>query len=235
MFRLNCQDIFTVNKKLMKNTILFIAVMLLALNTSCKKEPAEENAYPTDGLISYFNFDDNLKDQLGNTPDGTNNGGALFTDGKAGKAITFNGSNQYLEFARNTYRNGNNISVSLWLKRTGTAGLYFVMCDDFGVWATESTAGLAISLPNTNSARGNITKDVWTHLVGTYDGTNIKAYINGVLVETTNHPGDIAPWVGNLKIGKFDTEFWSGSVDDLFIYNKVLSQSEVDQLYNYHK
>jgi len=33
----------------------------------------------------------------------------------------------------------------------------------------------------------------------------------------------------------FYNEFWCGVVDDLFIYNKVLSQSEVDQLYNYHK
>jgi hypothetical protein len=218
----------------MKNKILFFAVMFMTLALSCKKEPVNENGYPADGLISYFNFDDNLTDQLGNTPTGTNNGGAVFTAGKAGKAISFNGSNQYLEFARSTYRSGNNLSVSLWLKRTGNAGMYFIMCDDFGVWATEVTAGLAISLPTTNSASGSITKDVWTHLVGTYDGTNIKTYINGVLVGTTNHPGDIAPWVGNLKIGMFDFEYWSGAVDDLFIYNRVLSQSEVDQLYNYH-
>ncbi len=219
----------------MKNKILLIAALYLSVVFSCKKEPSEEKTYPADGLISYFNFDDNLADQLGNTPNGTNNGGALFTDGKAGKAIAFNGSNQYLEFARKNYRSGNNISVSLWLKRSGSTGLYFIMCDDFGVWSNENSAGLAISLPETSSARGTITNGVWTHLVGTYDGTNIKAYINGVLVETTNHPGNITAWVGNLKLGRFDTEYWSGSVDDLFIYSKVLSQSEVDQLYNYHK
>jgi hypothetical protein len=218
----------------MKNKILIFTVLLIALTVSCKKDPPEENAYPTDGLISYFNFNDNLTDQLGNTPAGTNNGDATFTAGKEGKAISLNGSNQYIEFGRSTYRNGNNISVSVWLKRSGSAGLYCIICDDFGIWASGTNTGMAISLPLTNSAKGAITQDVWTHLVGTYDGVNIKAYVNGILVETTNHPGDIDPWYGNMKVGMFDSEYWSGSIDDLFIYNKVLTQSEVDQLYTYH-
>lgn len=218
----------------MKNTIFLIAAVLFALNISCKKEPAEETSYPTDGLVSYFNFDNNLIDDLGNTPDGTNHGSAVFSEGKAGQAITLNGSGQYIEFGRNTYRNGNNISVSVWIKRSSNAGLYAIMCNDFGIWATNTTAGMAISVPLTESAAGPLTPNEWTHLVGTYDGTDIKAYVNGILLETQNHPGDIHDWYGNLKLGVFDTEYWAGSVDELFIYSKVLSQSEVNQLYNYH-
>ncbi|TFH49462.1 MAG: LamG domain-containing protein [Bacteroidia bacterium] len=219
----------------MKNKILIITAVLIAINVSCKKDPGtSDKTYPTDGLISYFNFDDNLADQLSATPDGNNHGSAVFTEGKAGKAILLNGSGQYIEFGRSTFRNGNNISVSVWLKRAGNGGLYCIMCDDFGIWSSNTDAGMAISLPSTNSASGAITQNEWTHLVGTYDGNNIKVYINGILKETKNHPGTIISWVGNLKVGKFDAEFWGGSVDDLFIYNKVLSQSEVDQLYDYH-
>ncbi len=219
----------------MKNKIIIVAAALIALNLSCSKDPGtDDKTYPTDGLISYFPFDDNLADELINTPAGVNHNSAAFTEGKAGKAISLNGSNQYIEFGRNTYRSGNNLSVSVWLKKTGTTGIYFIMCDDFGIWTMGTNAGMAISLPNTSSASGVIAPDEWVHLVGTYDGTNIKVYINGMLKETKNHPGTIASWVGNLKLGKFDTEYWSGSVDDLFIYNKVLSQSEVDQLYAYH-
>ncbi len=218
----------------MKNKILVIVALLMALNISCKKDPVEEKSYPTDGLVSYFNFDNNLSDKLGNTPTGTNNGTAAFTDGKAGKAISFNGRNQYVEFGRSTYKSGNNISVSLWMKRSGGSGLYFIMCNDFGIFSTASTVGMAISLPETSSATGTITQNEWTHLVGTYDGTNIKAYIDGELKETMNHPGNILSWAGNLKLGRYDAEFWGGSIDDLFIYNKVLSQAEVDQLYDLH-
>ena len=90
-------------------------------------------------------------------------------------------------------------------------------------------------MPDTYNAHGSINRDEWTHLVGTYDGTNIKAYINGVLQGTVSWPGTISGVDENLKIGMFFNEFWSGVVDDLFIYNKVLSQAEVDKLYNYHK
>ncbi len=219
----------------MKNKILFIAVMLLALSTSCRKEPDENGTYPTDGLVSYFNFDDNLADQVGTTPTGTNNGGAAFTEGKAGKAISLSGAGQYIEFSRKTFRSGNIVSFSVWFKRTGTAGLYFIICNDFGAFThSEGYAGMAVSVPDTQNAHGTINRDEWTHLVGTYDGNNIKAYINGVLKETRSWPGNISGMDENLKVGMFFNEYWSGTVDDLFLYNKVLSQTEVDQLYNYH-
>jgi len=219
----------------MKTKVIFIIAVLTLLNFSCKKEPLEENTYPTDGLVSYFNFDDNLSDQLGNTSDGTNYGSAVFEEGIAGKAITLNGSNQHIEFSRKTFRSGNNISVSVWLKRSGSAGLYFIICNDFGMFThSEGYAGMAISVPGTFNAHGDITPGEWVHMVGTYDGTNIKAYINGSLEQTTSWPGNISGLDEFLKIGNFSGERWSGSVDDLFIYNKVLSQSEVDQLYNYH-
>jgi hypothetical protein len=218
----------------MKNTVLLITAVLFALNISCKKEPVDEKTYPTDGLVSYFNFDNNLKDKLGNTPDGTNHGSAVFSDGKSGQAITLNGFDQYIEFGRGTFRSGNNISVSAWLKRTGNGGIYTIICDDFGVWVAESNAGMAISLPITESAAGPCTQNQWVHLVGTYDGTNIKVYINGFLEAITNHPGDIADLGSNLKLGNFGSAYWAGSVDDLFIYSKVLSPAEVLQLYDYH-
>ena len=219
----------------MSNKILFLAFLLAALNTSCKKEPVEEKTYPTDGLVSYFNFDDNLTDQLGVTPDGVNHGSAVFVEGKAGKAISLTGGGQYIEFNRKTFRSGNNISVSAWFKRTGSMGSYFVICNDFGLFThADGYAGLAISVPNTSNAHGNFTANEWVHLAGTYDGTTIKTYINGELAGTLNWPGNISGWDEFLKVGNFYGEYWSGCVDDLFIYNKVLSQSEVDQLYHYH-
>jgi len=220
----------------MKNKILLIAVMLMALLASCTKEPSDNDTYPTDGLVSYFNFDDNLADQVGTTPNGTNNGSASFIEGKAGKAISLNGSGQYIEFPRKSFRSGNIVSLSVWFKRTGTAGLYFLICNDFGAFThADGYAGMAISVPDTQNAHGTINKNEWTHLAGTYDGTNIRTYINGVLKETKSWPGTISGVDENLKVGMFSDEYWSGAVDDLFIYNKVLSQSEVDQLYNYHK
>jgi len=213
--------------------LLVTAVMMVSA-TSCKKDDDKSTPvnYPLDGLISYFTFDNTLADQRSNTPDGSNNG-AAFTAGKHNNAITLNGTDQSVVFGKKTFKGGNNVSVALWFK-TDEAGStsFFIYCSDFGVFTSSSKVGMTISLPLTNSARGNYTVNTWTHLVSTYDGTDIKTYINGVLVETTNHPGTISNGNQDLTIGEFSGNFWSGSVDDLFIYNKALSQSEVTQLYN---
>lgn len=220
----------------MKSKILLFVVVFAVLSTSCKKEPQEQNTYPTDGLVSYFNFNNNLEDQAGNTPDGKNFGNATYADGVDGKAISLNGVNQHIEFNRKTFRSGNNVSVSVWFNRTGNSGLYFIMCSDFGIFTnTGGYAGMAVSVPDTDSAFGDINDNEWIHLIGTYNGTEIKAYVNGVLTDTKNWPGDISGIDEFLKVGLFSGEYWKGSVDDLFIYNKVLSQAEVDQLFNYHR
>lgn len=219
----------------MKNNVLLIAVLFFVAAVSCKKD-SESSPYPTDGLISYFNFNDNLKDVLGNTPDGINYGGATFSNELNARSVTFNGTSQYVQFNRHTYRNGNNVSVSVWFKKSGStgSGMFFIACDDFFLLTNDAgNAGMAISVPSTNSAYGAISEDVWTHMVGTYDGTDIKVYINGELKEIKNHPGDISGVDKLLTIGAVGSSYWGGSVDDLFIYNRVLTQKEVTQLSEY--
>ena len=217
----------------MKKILYLLMVAIILISTAACKKTTTAPYYPTDGLVSYFSLDGNLKDAEGNTPDGTNNGSATFTTGKSGSAITLNGTDQYIDFNRKTYKNGNNLSISLWFKKSSNATLqYFVLCNDFGVFTNNGYIGLFIGTSGGNNAEGTFTYDTWTHFVGTFDGTDIKAYINGVLVETTNNPGDITGSDRFLVFGKLLTYYWAGSIDELFIYNKTLSQSEVTQLYN---
>jgi hypothetical protein len=224
----------------MNKNILFLLFAITFTFGSCKKDDDNdsvivEKTYPTSGLISYFNFDDNLKDQVGTTPDGINHD-ATFVTGKGGKALNMNGNGQYVEFEREDFVSGNSVSVAVWVNVSSEPGngIYLIMCNDFGIFTTDGL-GIAISVPGTNNAKGPFTANTWNHLVGTYDGTNIKAYVNGELVGTTNHPGSLHDTDYKLTIGYFNSGFWHGMIDDLFIYDKVLSQSEVTQLYNYHK
>ena len=227
--------------KLSFSGILSFFLVAVFLSVSCSKKEEDDTkpddtskTYPTSGLVSYFKFDDNLKDSNNKTPDGTNNGNVAFIEGKSGKAISLSGTN-YISFSRKTFKSGNNISISVWFKAQHGAIRYFLMCSDFGAATNQGNAAFAISLPNTSSAIGAYVADSWSHMVGTYDGTNIKIYINGVLKETKLHTGNISDENRALTIGKFDTEFWKGSIDEFFIYNKVLTQEEATQLYNYSK
>lgn len=213
--------------------VVAIIISFTLVLATCKKEEIKPIS---DGLVSYFNFDSNLKDQFDNTPDGISYGGASFTAGIAGNAVEFNGTDQYIQFGRKTFKNGNNISVALWFKRPNKieSSGYFIMCSDFGVFTDLEYAGYAISLPSTNNAKVQIEENTWVHLAGTYDGANIKVYLNGALKETKSWPGDIFDLDRNLTLGYFNSRYWGGSIDDLFIYNKVLTKEEIIQLYNYH-
>src|SRR5262249_43396624 len=80
----------------------------------------------------------------------------------------------------------------------------------------------------------------WTHLAGTYDGVNMKIYVNGVPVNTNNFPGSIFPGTDDLGIGgtvggeppgSVILPF-AGLVDELSLYNRALSAEEIAALYS---
>jgi len=72
----------------------------------------------------------------------------------------------------------------------------------------------------------------WTHLVLTYDGSVQKGYVNGVLKVNSTIGAMTNSVSGNATVGaKNASRPFVGSVDDLRVYNKVLSAGEVTALY----
>lgn len=219
-----------------KNLLL---ISLVLFSFSCKKDTPTK-PYPKEGLISYFNFDDNLKDQSGNTNDGIGTGNPVFVLGKRSKAISFNGINQSVNFVKKQFEPSTQLSVALWFKTNDSFNSYFFggnkFVSFFGLFIESAgNIGLAIDLQGggTNNAKASFNSNQWTHFVGTYDGTDIKVYIDGVLKATTNSPGIIKGYVEEFTLGAINGQnYWNGDVDDLFIYHKALTQAEVTQLYN---
>ncbi|MBX4196207.1 hypothetical protein KW805_01310 [Candidatus Pacearchaeota archaeon] len=73
----------------------------------------------------------------------------------------------------------------------------------------------------------------WVHLVGVYDGSKVQLYKNGVLKDSDSTSG-MTPGNGNapLQIGTRDgNSYFKGSIDDVKVYNRALSASEVKALY----
>jgi hypothetical protein len=103
----------------------------------------------------------------------------------------------------------------------------FVFCLHTGVW-TDYVSDYLLS------------DGVWYHLVGTYDGTNVKFYVNGQLVKT--RPATASSLVGDNKktrIGRSAYEPWTdafnGTVDEIAVYNRTLSADEIADLYQYRR
>jgi hypothetical protein len=87
-----------------------------------------------------------------------------------------------------------------------------------------------ISIPSTTSAIGpdQMPLASWVHLAGTYDGTDIKVYVNGTLAGTTNHPGTTSG-ISELHFCRFmvGSSFLDGAIDEVRIWNIVRTEQEI--------
>ena len=77
--------------------------------------------------------------------------------------------------------------------------------------------------------------NAWYHVAGTFDGNQLKLYIDGNLVDSTSFVGTMVPSPDYyLKIGKLaddsqpDFRGWSGNIDEVRIWHRALSQTEID-------
>jgi len=73
----------------------------------------------------------------------------------------------------------------------------------------------------------------WNHLAATWDGTTLRQYLNGALVDSVPYSGTLAVTTSPLTIG-INSEYWTtaftGRLDDIKIYNHALSAAEVSRL-----
>ena len=229
----------------LRNLLFSCSVALLA-TCSCSDNATDSDdgpepvvsSVPTEGLVAKYSFSGSANDESANQNHGTVYGASLVPDryGRSDSAYFLDGVDDSITCPRMRYAGGSEISVSLWVRLASAPDTrYFVMCSDFGVFQDLDSVGLAISNPMTSNARGALGYNVWRHFVGTYDGDTIKAYVNNILVQATRWPGYIADLNRHLVIGFFNNEFWRGSIDDIRIYNRVLSPAAVDSLFReYH-
>jgi len=83
----------------------------------------------------------------------------------------------------------------------------------------------------------NLNANRWEYIVATYDGSNIRMYKNGALSTTVAYSTSIATSTNSLYIGNY----WDGNypfygiIDDVRIYNRALSQSEIQAYYERRK
>jgi len=173
-------------------------------------------------------------------------------------ALSFNGSNNYVDLGSGGSLNLTGaMSISLWVKANNAAGgvqdilskgsvgsapsaeQYSMHLNQFG---GESDAVFEISNGSSKasvaSADNSISNSLWYHIVGTYDGSSVLClYINNVMTGCHTVSGfgalnqeNYSPEIGTNSY--FPSQFLSGSVDDVRIYNRALSPSEVTSLYN---
>ncbi len=207
------------------------------------------------GLVAYYRFNNDCNDASGNGYHGTPVNSPVFANnrfGAAQSAIEFTFAlDNYVEVNHHSFIKParNEITVTFWIKvtwpDTSNIWTYFIMGNDFGCWYTFSTAdpthhyvGFAIdnqAFGATSSISVDITPNAWVHIAGLYNGNKIKIYYNGVFSDSINWPGTITDLGRNLTIGEWPpSKTLDCLIDDLRIYDRVLSDAEILEIYNYH-
>jgi Concanavalin A-like lectin/glucanases superfamily len=181
---------------------------------------------------------------------------STFVNGILNKALEMHDSyREYVEFANRPNYNSKQFSISFWIKGTlnvtsphghvishisqnHTSGWFFdvitkpnngTAINQFIRFAVSSSAGnifVSSYIPISDSA--------FTNIVGTFDGSTIKVYRNGHLFQPISFKGTYTSDPGlPLHIGSAayctSCEWWSGSIDDVRLYNRTITQEEVNK------
>jgi len=161
--------------------------------------------------------------------------------GQFNSALTFSGGT-VLKSAVSAAVTPGSFTVSTWVKKT-TSPTEGVIC----FWTTsDATAAtdcpvrisstLRVRVSGTNyGASTSINDGLWHHIVVISDSSAglIKAYIDGVAEPITGTPANFTTSTGNIYFGGVSgsTAEFNGSMDETAMWNKVLSASEVTELY----
>jgi pectin methylesterase-like acyl-CoA thioesterase len=210
------------------------------------------------GLMGEWNFEEisgySTADISGDNQTGTLSGGASFGTSRAegNRSMTFNGTNGSVTVPDSAALNlsGTTMSLALWVKPDG-AGTKQTLLAKSGNQAYRlflngnGTIGLSLALPGGTLAQATsslaVPDGAWTHVVVTLSISGSQAtttfYLNGVSIgsQTLNSISQIQAATGALTFGVLDTtsnsEAFSGSMDDIRIYNRALEPSEVKTIF----
>jgi gliding motility-associated-like protein len=206
------------------------------------------------GLVGYWPFCGNANDESGNGNNGTVNGATLTTDrfGNANSAYDFDGNSNYIEVVSSSSISvSSNYALSAWYNSTSFPTVFpqeaaIVSKIANGNWygGYEVFTTLNGSPKHTGNINGNFrvistptNLNNWYHVVATFDGAVVRFYLNGIKVDSLIRTGSLQTSNIPLRFGRrggagsYDCYF-TGLLDDIGIWNRALSSSEVQQLYS---
>jgi hypothetical protein len=98
----------------------------------------------------------------------------------------------------------------------------------------KTTNNFRLYIGSSNKASGTIPNTGWVNIAGTYDGSNMKTFINGTLSTTKAETGAIPNNTNVLEIGRYgsnSTYTYSERIDDVKLYDRALTADEILQNY----
>jgi fibronectin type 3 domain-containing protein len=200
---------------------------------------------PPVGLVAAYGFDEGAGTAAADAS-GSGNGGTVvgpgWTIGKFGAALSFDGVNDWVTVAdANSLDLTTGITLEAWVFPTalGTQWRTTIFKEQSGNYAYAAYANTGTSRPSGNAVTGGVDHDLrgsaqlplntWAHLATTYDGSNLRLYVNAAQVGSQAASGPITTSTGALRIGGNNIwpEWFQGRIDEIRVYNRALSATEI--------
>lgn len=197
-------------------------------------------------LVAYYAFEGNINDSAGG-PAGTVGGAPTFVPGKAGQAIKLNGATDYVLVTRSL--NLPAYSAALWFRVEGGTGnrdllsMFNDAAQHGALLEVTSTGGLrflhrapvGVATGDVNIRNnGKFDDGIWYHAAIVKSAGSATLYINGEqagsAASTTQFDQALTKMtLGMLKypIDTADTRYFPGQIDEVYLYNRVLSPAEI--------
>lgn len=199
------------------------------------------------GISAYYPLDTGQGGQVYDNSANNNQGSLvavpIWTAGKLGQALSFDGTTQYATVPSSASLNlTGDITLSAWVNLADLSVQHEIISKRVGTGAANTTYELRIQQTTgqlqflaydtalrTVTGTTPVPTGSWAQVAAVKSGGSVTLYLNGVAIST---PGSVATSSTNanaMKLGSNDdlTNFLKGSLDEVKIYNRALTQKEL--------
>ncbi len=198
--------------------------------------------------MAYWKFDEGsgstAADSSGNGNNGTLVNGPVWTAGRVGNALYFDGIDDNVTVPDSASLHlSSAFTLSAWVNPAATFTDYRSIVTKnppYYLYASSSwfcpdgspLGGFSTDVINPVCQSSPLITNTWTNLAVTYNGSTLTLYRNGVAVANSNVSATLSPTTLNLQIGGSQFgEYFKGIIDEVRVYNKALSAAEIQTIY----
>lgn len=226
--------------------LFIVSFITLIICCSCSKNSTPVPPFGNEGLVAYYSLNGNARDAVMHTNEGIVND-ALHKN----SAFSFDGRNSHIKFESIPLNQIDNWSLSAWINPTSVHQYSMILCLGHDDGNTGDGFAFGFSAPDHYSLgnklfgvlggvewidSGYVFKSPkhWYHIVMLRRDGITRFFVNGMPTENTSSRTPIVP--SAFTIGSATgIRFFNGMINDVRIYNRALSDSEVNELYNFER
>lgn len=181
-------------------------------------------------------FESNARDYSYYNYTATIYGSPQFVTGKLGKALDFDGVDDYVDYGVGvSSKITSSYTIETWIKPDSVPvsgeGLASAQNLKYGITYYTDGKVWAYVDGGSNSIRDSVPIEQWTYIVATFNGTYLKLYKNGIEVASANYAGKTPAGGTAFRIGHH-SGYFNGIIDEVRLYPYALSAEQIKAHYN---